>query len=134
MLAWAALHQDELRENWRRARAGEKTEVDRAAPMIGLTPDIIEAAVIRHGVLRIRFADGLRGEVEVFDRMRGPVFEQPRTPQRRPAPGPHPQRTMGTVSGATRRGARLVERARGSRPERSQKALSAVQPSSCSTG
>jgi hypothetical protein len=49
--------------------------------MIGLTPDIIEATVIRHGVLRIRFADGLSGEVEVLDRMRGPVFEQARTPQ-----------------------------------------------------
>jgi Protein of unknown function (DUF2442) len=49
--------------------------------MIGLTPDIIEAAVIRHGVLRIHFADGLSGEVEVLDGMRGQVFEQARTPQ-----------------------------------------------------
>jgi hypothetical protein len=37
--------------------------------------------VIRHGVLRLRFADGLSGEVEVFDRMRGPVFR----------PGAHPE-------------------------------------------
>ena len=28
--------------------------------MIGLTPDITEAAVVRHGVLHLRFADGLR--------------------------------------------------------------------------
>jgi hypothetical protein len=49
--------------------------------MIGLTPDITDAAVIRHGVLRLRFADGLSGEVEVLDRMRGPVFDQARTPQ-----------------------------------------------------
>jgi hypothetical protein len=49
--------------------------------MIGLTPDITEAAVVRHGVLRLRFADGLSGEVEVLDRMRGPVFEQARNPQ-----------------------------------------------------
>jgi Protein of unknown function (DUF2442) len=48
--------------------------------MIGLTPDITEAAVIRHGVLRLRFADGLSDEVEVLDRMRGPVFERARTP------------------------------------------------------
>jgi len=44
--------------------------------MIGLTPDITEAVVVRHGVLRLRFADGLTGEVDVLDRMRGPVFDQ----------------------------------------------------------
>jgi hypothetical protein len=47
--------------------------------MIGLTPDITEAAVVRHGVLRLIFADGLTGEVEVLDRMHGPVFEDART-------------------------------------------------------
>jgi Domain of unknown function (DUF4160) len=45
-----------------------------------LTPDITEAAVVRHGVLRLRFADGLTGEVDVLDRMRGPVFDQARSP------------------------------------------------------
>jgi len=49
--------------------------------MIGLTPDITEAAAIRHGVLRLRFADGLSGELEILDRMRGPVFDRARTPQ-----------------------------------------------------
>jgi hypothetical protein len=49
--------------------------------MIGLTPDITEAAAIRHRVLRLRFADGLTGEVEVLDRMRGPVFDLARTPK-----------------------------------------------------
>ena len=49
--------------------------------MIGLTPDITEAAVVRHGVLRLEFADGLTGEVAVLDRMRGPVFEHARTPE-----------------------------------------------------
>ena len=48
--------------------------------MIGLTPDITEAHAIRHGVLRVAFADGLAGEVDVLDRMRGPVFETARTP------------------------------------------------------
>lgn len=48
--------------------------------MIGLTPDITEARVVRHGVLALTFADGLQGEVDVLDRMRGPVFEQARTP------------------------------------------------------
>ena len=47
--------------------------------MIGLTPDITEAVVVRHGVLRLRFTDGLTGEIDVLDRMRGPVFDQART-------------------------------------------------------
>lgn len=49
--------------------------------MIGLTPDITEATVVRHGVLALTFADGLRGEVEVLDRMHGPVFQEARTPE-----------------------------------------------------
>jgi Protein of unknown function (DUF2442) len=49
--------------------------------MIGLTPDITDATVTRHGVLRLRFADGLSGEVEVLDRMRGPVFNKARSPE-----------------------------------------------------
>ena len=48
--------------------------------MIGLTPDITAVEVARHGMLRLTFADGLIGEVDVLDRMRGPVFEQARTP------------------------------------------------------
>lgn len=47
--------------------------------MIGLTPDITDVEVPRHGTLRIKFADGLEGEVDVLDRMRGPVFERART-------------------------------------------------------
>jgi hypothetical protein len=47
--------------------------------MIGMTPDITEAAVVRHGVLRLTFADGTTGEVGVLERMRGPVFDQART-------------------------------------------------------
>jgi hypothetical protein len=49
--------------------------------MTGLTPDITEAHVVQHGVLALAFADGLRGEVAVLDRMRGPVFERARTPE-----------------------------------------------------
>ncbi|MDQ3934426.1 MAG: DUF2442 domain-containing protein [Actinomycetota bacterium] len=49
--------------------------------MIGLTPDITAAAVVRHGVLCLTFSDGLTGEVSVLERMRGPVFEQARTPE-----------------------------------------------------
>ncbi len=49
--------------------------------MIGLTPDITHAAVLRHGALRLTFADGATGEVDVLDRMRGPVFERARTPE-----------------------------------------------------
>jgi hypothetical protein len=29
--------------------------------MVGLTPDITDAAVVRHGVLCLTFADGLTG-------------------------------------------------------------------------
>jgi Protein of unknown function (DUF2442) len=46
--------------------------------MIGLTPDITAVSVVRHGVLRLTFADGLDGEVDVLERMRGPVFDQAR--------------------------------------------------------
>ena len=49
--------------------------------MNSLTPDITAAEVVRHGVLRLTFADGMSGEVDVLDRMRGPVFEDARTPK-----------------------------------------------------
>jgi hypothetical protein len=48
--------------------------------MSGLTPDITKVSVVRHGVLRLVFADGLTGEVSVLDRMHGPVFTAARTP------------------------------------------------------
>ena len=48
--------------------------------MIGLTPDIVAVSVVRHGVLRLTFADGLAGELDVLKRMRGPVFDEARTP------------------------------------------------------
>jgi hypothetical protein len=47
--------------------------------MTGLTPDITDVAVLRHGVVALTFADGLHGEVDILDRMRGPVFEHART-------------------------------------------------------
>lgn len=47
--------------------------------MIGLTPDITAVEVVRHGVVRLTFADGLSGEVDILDRMWGPVFERART-------------------------------------------------------
>ena len=49
--------------------------------MIGLTPDITHVDVLRHGVLRVTFADGTTGDVEVLERMRGPVFDEARTPE-----------------------------------------------------
>jgi uncharacterized protein DUF2442 len=48
--------------------------------MTGLTPDITHLTVITHGVLRLTFADRLSGEVDVLDRMQGPVFADARTP------------------------------------------------------
>lgn len=49
--------------------------------MIGVTPRMTAAEVVGHGVLRLTFADGLTGEVDVLDRLWGPVFEHARTPQ-----------------------------------------------------
>lgn len=49
--------------------------------MTGLTPDITAVAVVRHGVLDLTFADGTEGEVDVLDRMRGPVFDDARSPE-----------------------------------------------------
>ncbi len=43
--------------------------------------DITAVSVVRHGVLRLTFADGLTGEVDVLPRMHGPVFQRARTPE-----------------------------------------------------
>jgi hypothetical protein len=48
--------------------------------MIGLTPDITAVTVVEHGILRLTFADGLSAQLNVLDRMQGPVFAQARTP------------------------------------------------------
>ncbi len=48
--------------------------------MTGLTPAITDVRVVDHGVLRLTFEDGLLGEVDVLDRMWGPVFERAREP------------------------------------------------------
>ena len=42
--------------------------------MTGLTPDITAVTVVEHGVLRLTFSDGLSADINVLDRMRGPVF------------------------------------------------------------
>ena len=41
---------------------------------------ITEVLVVAHGALRLTFADGQSGEVDVLERMGGPVFERARTP------------------------------------------------------
>ncbi|MBV8711638.1 MAG: hypothetical protein JOY56_07650 [Solirubrobacterales bacterium] len=48
--------------------------------MTGFTPDISAVSVVRHGVLMLTFANGLTGQVEALDGMRGPVFEHAPTP------------------------------------------------------
>jgi hypothetical protein len=48
--------------------------------MIGLTPDITDAIVVTHGVLRLTFADGVSADLDVLERMHGPVFAEARTP------------------------------------------------------
>lgn len=47
--------------------------------MSSLTSDITAVRVVEHGTLELTFADGLIGEVEVLDRMHGPVFERARS-------------------------------------------------------
>ncbi len=47
--------------------------------MIGLTPTLKTVAVRAHGVLALSFADGVCGDVEVLERMRGPVFAEARS-------------------------------------------------------
>lgn len=43
--------------------------------------DIVAVTVPRHGVLDLRFADGLEGRVDVLRHMWGPVFAKARTPE-----------------------------------------------------
>jgi hypothetical protein len=42
--------------------------------------DITGVTAVRHGVLHLEFAEGLPGDVEVLDRMYGPVFARALTP------------------------------------------------------
>lgn len=42
---------------------------------------ITEAEVVAHGQLRLRFADGVAGELDVSGSLRGPVFEVASTPE-----------------------------------------------------
>lgn len=49
--------------------------------MIGLVPDITRVTAVRHGVLALTFADGTTDELDVLDRMHGPVFAEARTPE-----------------------------------------------------
>lgn len=48
--------------------------------MTGITPDITDVIVVRHGTLRLTFADGRQAALEVLDCMRERVFEAARTP------------------------------------------------------
>lgn len=48
--------------------------------MSTITPDITDVQVVRHGRVRLTFADGLRGEIDLLDRLRGPVFAAAREP------------------------------------------------------
>lgn len=80
VLAWAELRREEFEENWRRARLVrlfKRSSHCNERP----DPDITAVSIVDHGALELTFADGLSGEVNVLDRMRGPVFEDARTPE-----------------------------------------------------
>ena len=57
-----------------------RPESDRSVAITAFAHDITGVTVVRHGVLRLAFADGLVGDVDVLDRMRGPLFSMARTP------------------------------------------------------
>jgi hypothetical protein len=51
--------------------------------LVPMTPppyEITDFRILRHGVLRLTFSDGLEGEVDMRERLWGPVFERVRTP------------------------------------------------------
>ncbi|MBN9623101.1 MAG: DUF2442 domain-containing protein [Actinobacteria bacterium] len=48
--------------------------------MIACAYRIVAAQVVRHGVVALTFEDGLEGEVDLTDRLWGPVFERAKTP------------------------------------------------------
>lgn len=90
--------------------------------MNGLTPDITAAEAVRHGVLRLTFADGLNGEVDVLDRMRGPVFEDARTqrasPKSKPTKRPEPSSGLAARISPPTRSTSASSRAPGHGPTR----------------
>jgi len=43
--------------------------------------DITDFEILGFGLLRLTFADGLEGEVDLRERLWGPVFERARTPE-----------------------------------------------------
>jgi hypothetical protein len=43
--------------------------------------DITDFEILGFGLLRLTFADGLEGEVDLRERLWGPVFERVRTPE-----------------------------------------------------
>jgi hypothetical protein len=49
--------------------------------MTAFSQDITRVTVLSHGRLRLTFADGLEGDVDVLQRMHGPVFADARTPE-----------------------------------------------------
>jgi hypothetical protein len=49
--------------------------------MIGLVPDITRVAAVQHGVLSLTFADGTTDELDVLNRMHGPVFAEAKRPK-----------------------------------------------------
>ena len=48
--------------------------------MTAFRQDIISVTVLSHGVLRLTFADGVEGDVDVLRRMHGSVFADARSP------------------------------------------------------
>lgn len=53
------------------------------AENVSMITDITAVTVVSHGALRLTFADGVSAELDVLDRMRGAVFADAHTLERR---------------------------------------------------
>lgn len=71
---WLALHEEELSNNWQRARAGE--------PLLPIAPldwiTMLHVTKVKHvskKTIWISFDNGTSGEVDLTDHLVGPIFE-----------------------------------------------------------
>jgi hypothetical protein len=72
VLEWYEMHKAELAENWTRQKS-----VNRCCPSRPWSKAMIrvtEAKWVRDFIVRLRFSDGLEGEVDFREELDGPVF------------------------------------------------------------
>ena len=73
VLEWYTLHRAELMENWHRAR--ERRPLRRIEPLEqAMIPKITSAEYVRDYRIRVRFSDGVSGELDLESELWGEVF------------------------------------------------------------